>query len=102
MVVTKLRENLRSRALRIQKYREPNQEDGIGTKTRLQFRDAHGNYDHKLLETRKALKRITRAPTPTLLRKKGKYRKLSLFDKVEAVHMVMVDKKYQVAVAKHF
>jgi hypothetical protein len=35
--VTKLRERLRARALRIQKYREPNQEDGISTKTRLQF-----------------------------------------------------------------
>ena len=29
LIVTKLREHLRARALRIQKYREPNQDDGI-------------------------------------------------------------------------
>ena len=74
LVVTKLRENLRARALRIQKYRELHQEGGSVTMTKIILRKSTGHYDHQLLETRKALKRITRAPAPTLLRKKGKYK----------------------------
>ena len=37
-----------------------------------------------------------------MLRKKGRCKKLTLSDKVEAVYMVLVEKEYQLSVAKHF
>ena len=45
---------------------------------------------------------MIKEPVPSLLRKRGKIRKLSLDDRVEVAWMIFMDKERQVDVAKHF
>ena len=63
---------------------------------------SRGHYDNSRPEFSRYHDRLKKEATPSLKRHKGRKRRLSLDERIEAVHRVLVQKELQADVAKHF
>ena len=98
----KLRADLRKRAVRMAEVIGASISDSDPVVAKVITNVRNGHWDQRVKKKKDFFKSMTKEPVPSLLRKRGKIRKLSLDDRVEVAWMIFMDKERQVDVAKHF
>ena len=101
-ITTRLRADIKQRALEMINGLPGAQRSELDEICRLRVRKRMEDCDSQLAAQRSSMLRIGREPTSTWKRRKRKLRRLALEDKVEALHMVLVNKESQATVARHF
>ena len=100
--VTKLREQIRQRATILEGQGQAQQPGGAQTLSSIVKKTRSGQHERQLEREQRQARAELKEETPSQARKKGKQRRLSLEQKVEAAWMVFVQMEKQADVARHF